>query len=160
MTSTEEYRRNWLAIEFCIKHEYSGNKASNDVVFEKLAALHLDPCLSRIIGMRLLGKKEFERRSGHPEHYLPWNKKLKEIRHRVPDWCHGRDETPPAGFFGRPLTGTQKELAARICLHGDTRLLRRKAENGIIWVRRIHRTRYEVWFKSEHDFHRASFHQM
>jgi hypothetical protein len=77
----------------------------------------------------------------------------------LPPWCHGTKGDPPPGFQWK-LRGTLNQLASWVCPGPrlDTRRLKRKAlnKNSSVWIRRIHRTRYEVWFKNERDFQIAS----
>src|SRR5262245_33358398 len=74
-------------------------------------------------------------------------------------WFHGKTEQAPAQFRYGPLAGTQRELTAKICpgTRIDTRRFRRKATMGVsIWVRKLHRKLYEVWFRHENDYAKAS----
>jgi hypothetical protein len=74
-------------------------------------------------------------------------------------WFHAKTEQAPAAFRYGPLAGTQRELAAKIFpgVRIDTRRLQRKAALGAsIWVRKQHRTLYEVWFRHEHDHAQAT----
>lgn len=77
-------------------------------------------------------------------------------------WYHGAGEATPKSFPWGPLSGTQEQLAAWMFpdQHGqkkpDARPLHRRAKNGkAIWVRKIHRTLYEVWFRHESEYSRA-----
>jgi hypothetical protein len=74
-------------------------------------------------------------------------------------WFHNKSERPPAEFRYGPLAGTQRELAARICpgVRVDTRRLQRKSALGAsIWTRKQHRKLYEVWFRHERDYLKAT----
>ena len=70
-------------------------------------------------------------------------------------WVHAKYEQPPPKFPYGPVCGTQRDLAAKIWPGSrvDTRRFQRKAATGAsIWVRKMHRTRYEVWFRNEVDY--------
>jgi hypothetical protein len=74
-------------------------------------------------------------------------------------WFHAKHEQPPPEFPYGPLRGTQRELAAKIWpgKRVDTRRLQSKAANeASIWVRKKHRTRYEIWFQQEGEYMKAT----
>jgi hypothetical protein len=75
----------------------------------------------------------------------------------LPPWCHGRNEPPSSDFQFGPLEGTLNQVA--LCIRPgkklDTRPLKKKA-NKTIWIRRHHRTLYQIWFKHANDFQSAS----
>lgn len=66
-------------------------------------------------------------------------------------WYHSRHAKRPPMFKFGPLTGTQQELAAALFSDGkpDRRRLKGKVERGVIWVRRINRTKYEAWSRAK-----------
>lgn len=72
-------------------------------------------------------------------------------------WCHSPAESPPPGFSDESIIGSQVEIARWISHDGksDTRRLRTKAINGVIWVRKHHYRQYEVFFRHERDLRRA-----
>ena len=78
-------------------------------------------------------------------------------------WYHDRGEQVPPSFPWGPLRGTQEQVAAwlysgqRGRKKPDARPLHGKAASGTtIWVRKVHRTLYEVWFRHEGDYARAA----
>ncbi len=75
---------------------------------------------------------------------------------RPPKWYHGKNEDHPSEFPFGPVCGNQKDLASAIDGKPDGRHLMYKARNGVVWVRRRHRTCYEVWFKIKQDCQRVS----
>ena len=73
------------------------------------------------------------------------------------DWCHGSDEEKPAEYKFGPLEGMKQDLA-KATLHGqkDERGLKSAARAGRLWIRRIGRYAFQVWFRDEKQFERAS----
>ena len=82
-----------------------------------------------------------------PERYLPSSE----------HWCHPATATPPKSYAYGPVEGTQKKLACALYFDGkaDYRRLQKRAESKGIWVRKIHKRLYQVWFKTESDFQAA-----
>lgn len=72
-------------------------------------------------------------------------------------WFHSAAESPPPGFIDESIIGTQIEITRWIShdCKADTRRLRTKAINGVIWVRKHHYRQYEVFFRHERDLRRA-----
>lgn len=77
-----------------------------------------------------------------------------------PSWHHDKKALPPPAFGYGPLHGNQRQVTKALfpkCSRIDTRQLQRKALAGAsIWVRKLHRTLYEVWFRHEDAYRRAS----
>lgn len=73
-------------------------------------------------------------------------------------WLHPATENPPPGFVTEEsILGTQEQIALWISHDDktDTRRLRKKAINGVIWVRKHHYRMYEVFFLHLRDLRRA-----
>jgi hypothetical protein len=88
-----------------------------------------------------------------------WDDELLTPAPLVVPWFHEKREEPPPNFRFGPLHGTQRELAALICpgKRVDTRRFQSKAGTGAsIWVRKQHRTHYEVWFRHEGEYMKAT----
>jgi hypothetical protein len=79
-----------------------------------------------------------------------------------PGWYHQWGEDPPEEFCFGPLRGEQKQIGAWIIGDGkeDRRRLKAKAKSGVVWVRKINRYEYEVWFKSDKDYSAANGRKM
>jgi hypothetical protein len=77
---------------------------------------------------------------------------------KLPPWCHGEAEQPPADFPFGPLHGPQARLASWVYHDAkpDRRRLRLLARCGVIWVRRVHKRLYQVWFRHKEDYARAN----
>ena len=77
-------------------------------------------------------------------------------------WFHEKHALVPSAFPFGPLQGTQEQLAAwmfstqRNREKPDARPLHGMAINGnFIWVQKLHRTCYEVWFRQKVTFDNA-----
>ncbi len=73
---------------------------------------------------------------------------------KTKQWFHTASEEPPTNYPAGPLVGTKKSL---ICgIHHDGRnvpsRLEAQGRQGVIWVRKVHTRRYEVWFRTEKEF--------
>lgn len=68
-------------------------------------------------------------------------------------WFHDQAEEPPPHFSFGSLEGSKAELRSWVELGNDT--FDMKCREGKYWVRRIKRTRYEIWFRSGGDFRKA-----
>ncbi len=76
-----------------------------------------------------------------------------------PPWYHESNEQPLPQFTNdKSLTGTKKDLG--ICLGGkggrNERTLENKAKAGSVWVRRHHRQKFEVFFRTQHAYATAN----
>jgi hypothetical protein len=69
---------------------------------------------------------------------------------RRSDWCHTPDEERPEKFRFGPIEGKQKELCqwSRV----ERRQLMTKIKNGRLWIVKLHRMLYEMWFTLERDY--------
>lgn len=70
---------------------------------------------------------------------------------------HAAAESPPDGFSG-PLTDTKTNLAALMGLT-DARGIEAKL-NANLWGRKVHRAKYELWFRDEKRFAELNLKQM
>jgi hypothetical protein len=73
-------------------------------------------------------------------------------------WCHDGSEQPPSSHRHGPLTGSQKQLVAWLLPNHkpDPRNLHKRAEYGIVWVRKNSGQEYEVWFRTQQEFAEAN----
>ena len=72
-------------------------------------------------------------------------------------WQNAAVSEPPTTHQFGPLLGNQVQLCSWIHPHGnpDPRYLKGRAENGVVWVKKIHARLYEVWFRSKCDLEQA-----
>ena len=71
-------------------------------------------------------------------------------------WYHHFTEDPPQEFPYGPLPGQKQQLAhALFGREVDPRRIRAAANEGLIWVRKRHRCRYEMFFRTEGEFRQA-----
>ncbi len=73
-------------------------------------------------------------------------------------WYHDEHDNHPDTHDKGPLQGTKKNLGA--CLGGkggpNDRTLQVKAGDGTVWVKRLGRTSFEVWFRNQTAFAEAN----
>ena len=71
-------------------------------------------------------------------------------------WYHLPIEDPPQEYNQGTLEGTKKELSEWLQPGKDDRELKRRADGGSVWVRRLSGTHWEVWFRDKALYEFAS----
>ena len=80
-----------------------------------------------------------------------------EQRVASPSWVNLAAADPPLTHQFGPVAGNQEQLGSWLHPHEnpDPRYLKGRAENGVVWVRKVHARRYEVWFRSKRELDQA-----
>lgn len=73
-------------------------------------------------------------------------------------WFHGPIDNPPQEYKEGTLEGTRNELSSWLRPEADYKELRRRVENGSVWVRRHSRTHWEAFFREKalYEFAKAN----
>ena len=85
---------------------------------------------------------------------------VQTVEQRVvsPSWLNSASADPPLTHQFGPVAGNQEQLGSWLHPHEnpDPRYLKGRAENGVVWVRKVHARCYEVWFRSKRELDQAT----